>query len=359
MSGNSIGQNLVFSSFGESHGAAIGGILDGLPAGIPLDFALLQAELDRRKPGTSRFVTPRQEEDKLEILSGIFEGKTTGTPLAFLIRNQDQRSKDYSAIAEKFRPGHADFSYFHKYGIRDYRGGGRSSARETAARVAAGAIAKQVLSALSKTLIRSYVSQIGSIKLNFESWEEVGKNPFNCPNAAQIPELEKYLSDIRRSGDSIGAEITVIAENPPLGLGEPVFDRLDAEIAYALMGINAVKAVEIGDGKAAISAKGSEFRDEITAQDGFLSNHAGGILGGISTGQDIVAKAAFKPTSSILISGKTIDIHGQDCEIATHGRHDPCVALRACPIVEAMLSLVLCDHLLRQRAQKGAIGIKQ
>ncbi|MBR1375841.1 MAG: chorismate synthase [Cardiobacteriaceae bacterium] len=353
MSGNSIGKNLVFTSFGESHGAAIGGILDGAPANIPINLEKIQAELDRRRPGTSRFVTPRNESDTVEILSGIFHGKTTGTPIGFLIRNQNQQSRDYSDIAEKFRPGHADFTYFHKYGIRDYRGGGRSSARETAARVAAGAIVKQILGALSGVVIHSYLSQIGEIKLDFESWEEVTKNPFNCPNAKQVADLEKYLSDIRRLGDSIGAEITLVAENVPIGLGEPIFDRLDAEIAYAVMGINAVKAVEIGDGKAAVYAKGSEFRDEITAENGFLTNHAGGILGGISTGQNIIVRAAFKPTSSILVSGKTIDIHGKNTEISTHGRHDPCVALRACPIMEAMIALVLGDHLLRQRGQNG------
>ena len=353
MSGNSIGQNLILTTFGESHGAAIGGILDGCPAGIPLDEAAIQAELDRRKPGTSRHVTPRQEADRLQLLSGIFEGKTSGTPIGLLIHNEDQRSRDYGAIKDQYRPGHADYTYHAKYGIRDYRGGGRASARETAIRVAGGAIAKQILAHLAGVHIRSYVSQIGEHRLEFVDWQHVSENPFNCPNDQQTALLDRYLADIRRDGDSIGAEITVVAEGVPTGLGEPVFDRLDADIAKALMSINAVKAVSIGDGFDVITRKGSENRDERTAAAGFLTNHAGGILGGISSGQPIIACAAFKATSSILVPGRSTDRDGQDVEIITKGRHDPCVALRACPIVEAMLALTLADHYLRQRGQNG------
>ncbi len=353
MSGNSIGRLFTLTTFGESHGIAIGGVIDGCPAGIPLDLETIQHDLDRRKPGTSRHVTPRQEDDLLEILSGTFENQTTGTPIGLLIRNKDQRSQDYSAIKDTFRPGHADLTYHAKYGIRDYRGGGRSSARETAVRVAGGAVAKAVLKQLAGVKIRSYVSQIGEHRLAFEDWKYVGENPFNCPNAHQTEMLDRYLYDIRKSGDSIGAELTVVAENVPAGLGEPVFDRLDADLAHALMSINAVKGVSIGSGFDCVAAKGSEFRDQRTVADGFLSNHAGGILGGISSGQTIVARAAFKPTSSIHIPGKSVDIHGNDSEVVTKGRHDPCVGLRACPIMEAMSALVLCDHLLRQRGQNG------
>lgn len=353
MSGNSIGQNFVVSTFGESHGLAIGGVIDGAPAGIALDIAAIQADLDRRKPGTSRHVTPRQESDAVKLLSGIFEGKTTGTPIGFIIENQDQRSQDYSAIAEKFRPGHADYSYWHKYGIRDYRGGGRSSARETASRVVGGAVAKAILQQLCGTQIRAYVSQIGEHKLEFVDWAHCAENPFNCPNSHQVELLDRYLYDIRKDGDSIGAEITLVIDNAPLGLGEPVFDRLDADLAHALMSINAVKAVAVGDGFDCITQRGSQFRDERRAEAGFLSNHAGGILGGISTGQQIVMRAAFKPTSSILVAGKTTDIHEQNTEVITKGRHDPCVGLRACPIVEAMAAIVLCDHFIRQRGQNG------
>ena len=353
MSGNSIGQALVLTTFGESHGVAIGGILDGCPAGIALDVDAIQAELDRRKPGTSRHVTPRQESDTLQILSGLFDGKTTGTPIGLLIPNQDQRSQDYGSIREQFRPGHADYTYQHKYGLRDYRGGGRSSARETAIRVAGGAIAKQILAALCGTHIRSYLSQLGEHRLEFVDWQHVQENPFQCPNPQQVPLLDRYLADIRRAGDSIGAEITVIADNVPVGLGEPVFDRLDADIAKALMSINAVKGVEIGDGFAVIAQRGSEHRDERSVERGFHSNHAGGILGGISSGQQIIARAAFKPTSSILIPGQSTNIHGENCTVVTKGRHDPCVALRACPIVEAMLALTLLDHYLRQRGQQA------
>ncbi|MDO4776826.1 MAG: chorismate synthase [Cardiobacteriaceae bacterium] len=353
MSGNSIGKLLTLTTFGESHGLAIGGILDGCPAGIPLDPEAIQAELDRRKPGTSRHVTPRKESDTLQILSGLFDGKTTGTPIGLLIHNEDQRSQDYGAIKDQFRPGHADYTYHHKYGIRDYRGGGRSSARETAIRVAGGAIAKQILAALAGTRIRAYVSQVGEHALEFVDWAHVGGNAFQCPNEHQLPMLERYLGDIRRDGDSIGAAITVVAENVPVGLGEPVFDRLDADIAKAMMGINAVKGVEIGDGFAAVQQRGSEHRDERSVQRGFHSNHAGGILGGISSGQDIVVRVAFKPTSSIHVPGQSTDIFGNDCTVITKGRHDPCVALRACPIVEAMLALTLADHYLRQRGQNG------
>ena len=353
MSGNSIGQHLTLTTYGESHGPAIGGILDGAPAGIPLDLDAIQRELDRRKPGTSRHVTPRQEDDRVQLLSGIFEGTTTGTPIGIHIANTNQRSQDYGAIKNQYRPGHADYTYQAKYGIRDYRGGGRASARETAVRVAGGAIAKQILAHFAGTTIRSYLSQIGEHHLEFRDWHYVQDNPFNCPNDHQTALLDRYLADIRRAGDSIGAEITVVAEGVPTGLGEPVFDRLDADIAKALMSINAVKAVSIGDGFDVITRKGSENRDERTAADGFLTNHAGGILGGISSGQPIIACAAFKATSSILVPGRSTDQNGQDVEIITKGRHDPCVALRACPIVEAMLALVLADHYLRQRGQNN------
>ena len=353
MSGNSIGQHLTLTTYGESHGPAIGGILDGAPAGIPLDLDAIQRELDRRKPGTSRHVTPRQEDDRVQLLSGLFEGTTIGTPIGIHIANTNQRSQDYGAIKNQYRPGHADYTYQAKYGIRDYRGGGRASARETAVRVAGGAIAKQILTHFAGTTIRSYLSQIGEHRLEFRDWHYVKDNPFNCPNDHQTALLDRYLADIRRAGDSIGAEITVVAEGVPTGLGEPVFDRLDADIAKALMSINAVKAVSIGDGFDVVTRKGSENRDERTAAAGFLTNHAGGILGGISSGQPIIARAAFKATSSILVPGRSTDRDGQDVEIITKGRHDPCVALRACPIVEAMLALVLADHYLRQRGQNN------
>ena len=352
MSGNSIGQNLVLTTFGESHGTAIGGVLDGCPPGLVLDLDFIQAELDRRRPGSSRFVTPRQEDDRVQILSGCFEGRSTGTPIGFLIANRDQRSQDYSAIQERFRPGHADSSYQAKYGIRDHRGGGRASARETAARVVGGAIAKLLLQPLG-VHIYAYLSQLGEHRLELVDAQLARSNPFACPNEHQLPLLERYLGDIRRDGDSIGAEITVVAEGVPAGWGEPVFDRLDADIAKALMSINAVKGVEIGDGFAVISKRGSENRDERSTASGFHSNHAGGILGGISSGQSILARAAFKPTSSILIPGHSTDVNGADVEVVTKGRHDPCVALRACPIVEAMLALTLADHYLRQRGQNG------
>ena len=346
MSGNTLGKLLTLTTFGESHGVAIGGILDGCPPNLVLDEEFIQSEVERRKTGSSRFVSPRNEEDKVEFLSGIFEGKTTGTPISFIIKNKDQRSKDYSDIKDKFRPSHADYSYFKKYAIRDYRGGGRSSARETVARVVGGAIAKLILKKLANIEIYSYLSQIGEHKLDFVSLEEVKNNPFCCPNSHQVETLERYLADIRREGDSVGAEITLIAKNVPAGLGEPVFERLDAMLAMAVMSINAVKGVEIGDGFDCVNKKGSQFRDEMTKEDGFLSNHAGGILGGISSGQDIIVKAAFKPTSSILKEGRTIYTNGENTSIITKGRHDPCVALRACPIMEAMVALVLADYYL-------------
>ena len=352
MSGNSFGQNFVLSTFGESHGTAIGGLLDGCPPGLELDLAFIQSELDRRRPGTSRHVTPRQESDQVQLLSGIFEGKSTGTPIGFVIFNGDQRSQDYGDIKDKFRPGHGDFTYQEKYGLRDYRGGGRASARETAARVVGGAIAKLLLRRLGVD-IYSYLSQLGEHKLHFAGREFIGQNPFQCPNGDQPPLLDRYLTDLRRAGDSIGAEITVIARGVPTGLGEPVFDRLDADLAKALMSINAVKAVAIGAGFDVVSQRGSEHRDQRSQAAGFHSNNAGGILAGISTGQDIVARAAFKPTSSILIPGQSIDVNGDDVAVVTKGRHDPCVALRACPIVEAMVALTLADHYLRQRAQNG------
>ena len=350
MSGNTLGKLLTLTTFGESHGIAIGGILDGCPPNLVLDEEFIQSEVERRKTGSSRFVSPRNEEDKVEFLSGIFEGKTTGTPISFIIKNKDQRSKDYSDIKDKFRPSHADYSYFKKYGIRDYRGGGRSSARETVARVVGGAIAKLILKKLANIEIYSYLSQIGEHKLDFVSLEEVKNNPFCCPNSHQVETLERYLADIRREGDSVGAEITLIAKNVPAGLGEPVFERLDAMLAMAVMSINAVKGVEIGDGFDCVNKKGSQFRDEMTKEDGFLSNHAGGILGGISSGQDIIVKAAFKPTSSILKEGRTIYTNGENTTIITKGRHDPCVALRACPIMEAMVALVLADYYLQFRS---------
>ena len=350
MSGNSLGTLFCVTSFGESHGPAIGCVVDGCPPGMALCEKDIQKDLDRRKPGTSRHVTQRRESDRVEILSGVFEGKTTGTPIALLIRNEDQRSRDYGNLAETFRPGHADYTYWQKYGIRDHRGGGRSSARETAARVAAGAIAKKWLNLRHGVVIRGYLSRLGPIEIPFENWEAVDANPFFSPNSGIVQELEDYMDALRKSGDSVGAEITVIAENMQVGWGEPVYDRLDAEIAYALMSINAVKGVEIGDGFDCVAQKGTEHGDEMTSK-GFLSNHAGGILGGISTGQDIVARIAVKPTSSIRLPRRSIDKAAKDIQVETHGRHDPCVGIRATPIAEAMLALVLIDHALRHRAQ--------
>jgi chorismate synthase len=350
MSGNTYGRLFTVTSFGESHGPAIGCVVDGCPPGLELSEADIQRELDRRKPGQSRHVTQRRETDEVEILSGVFEGRTTGTPIALLIRNIDQRSKDYDKIKDRFRPGHADYTYQQKYGFRDYRGGGRSSARETAARVAAGAIAKKYLRERYGILVRGYLAQLGPIRAVEFDWDEVDRNPFFCPDAGKVAEMEAYMDALRKSGDSVGARINVVASGMFPGLGEPIFDRLDADIAHALMSINAVKGVEIGAGFACIEQKGSEHRDEITPE-GFIGNDAGGILGGISTGQDIVASIALKPTSSIRLPGCTIDVTGQPVDVETTGRHDPCVGIRATPIAEAMLAIVLMDHALRHRAQ--------
>lgn len=356
MSGSSIGSLFCVTSFGESHGAAIGCVVDGCPPGMALSAEDIQIELDRRKPGTSRHVTQRRESDTVEILSGVFEGKTTGTPIALLIRNEDQRSKDYGNIADTFRPGHADYTYWHKYGIRDYRGGGRSSARETAVRVAAGAIARKWLHERYGVVIRGYMAQLGPIVVPFKSWDAVSENPFFVADAESVPALEEYMDQLRKSGDSIGAKITVVAENVPVGWGEPVYDRLDADLAHALMSINAVKGVEIGAGFDSVTQKGTEHGDELTPQ-GFLSNHAGGVLGGISTGQDIVASIAIKPTSSIRLPRRSIDKQGNPAIVETHGRHDPCVGIRATPIAEAMLAIVLMDHALRHRAQCADVQV--
>ncbi len=350
MSGNTFGKLFTVTSFGESHGPALGCIVDGCPPGLELSAADLQHDLDRRKPGKSRHVTQRREDDEVEILSGVFEGKTTGTPIGLLIRNQDQRSRDYSNIMDRFRPGHADYTYQQKYGRRDYRGGGRSSARETAMRVAAGAIAKKYLSVRYGITIRGYLAQLGPIRAEAFDWDEVERNPFFCPDAGKVAEMESFMDALRKSGDSVGARINVVADGLFPGLGEPIFDRLDADIAHALMSINAVKGVEIGAGFAAVEQKGTEHRDEITPA-GFLGNHAGGILGGISTGQDIVASIALKPTSSLRLPARTVNLAGEPVTIETKGRHDPCVGIRATPIAEAMLALVLMDHALRHRAQ--------
>lgn len=356
MSGNTFGRLFTLTTFGESHGPAIGGIVDGCPPGLSLSEADLQTDLDRRKPGTSRHTTQRREADQIKILSGVFEGKTTGCPIGLLIENTDQRSKDYGKIQDLFRPGHADYTYQQKYGIRDYRGGGRSSARETAIRVAGGAIAKKYLQQHYGITIRGFLAQLGPINTLTEQfdWQQINENPFFCADANLIPQLEDYMDNLRKEGNSIGAKITVIAQHVPVGLGEPIFDRLDAEIAHALMSINAVKGVEIGDGFNCVTAKGTEFRDEITPQ-GFLSNHAGGILGGISTGQDIIAHLALKPTSSLRLPANTINMQGESAEVITTGRHDPCVGIRATPIAEAMLALVLMDQLLRHRAQNYTV----
>ncbi|MEW6312745.1 MAG: chorismate synthase [Pseudomonadota bacterium] len=354
MSGNTFGTLFCVTSFGESHGPAIGCVVDGCPPGMALAEADIQEELNRRKPGTSRHVTQRREPDTVEILSGVFEGKTTGTPIALLIRNQDQRSQDYGNIVQTFRPGHADYTYWQKYGIRDHRGGGRASARETAVRVAAGAIAKKWLREKYGVAIRGCMTQLGKIEIPFASWDDVAQNAFFVPNNSIVPQLEEYLDRIRGERDSVGAKIMVVAEGVPVGWGEPVYDRLDAEIAYAMMGINAAKGVEIGAGFASVAQRGSEHGDELTPQ-GFLSNHAGGILGGISSGQDIVVNVAFKPTSSIPQERRSIDQAGNAVMVQTTGRHDPCVGVRATPICEAMLALVLIDHALRQRAQNADV----
>ena len=356
MSGNSIGKLFVVTSFGESHGAAIGAVVDGCPPGMALSESDLQPDLDRRKPGQSKFTTQRKEPDEVEILSGVFEGKTTGTPIGLLIRNQDQRSKDYGNIKHQFRPGHADYTYQAKYGIRDYRGGGRSSARETAMRVAAGAIAKKYLNQQYGMEIRAYLHQMGSLKIPFNSWEDLQNNAFFCADKAMVPQLEAEIQRLRKAGDSVGAGLTVVATNMPVGLGEPIFDRLDAEIAHSLMSINAAKGVEIGAGFHCIEQPGTEHRDEMY-MDGdtvaFDSNNAGGILGGISSGQNLVARVAFKPTSSITTPGKSVNTQGEAVEVVTKGRHDPCVGIRAVPIVEAMVAITLMDQVLRQRAQNG------
>ncbi|OEC40056.1 chorismate synthase [Aeromonas sp. DNP9] len=354
MAGNSFGQLFRVTTFGESHGLALGAVVDGCPPGLEISEADLQGDLDRRKPGTSRYTTPRREPDEVKILSGVFEGKTTGTSIGLLIENTDQRSKDYSDIKDLFRPGHADYTYHQKYGQRDYRGGGRSSARETAMRVAAGAIAKKYLKQVHGIEITGFLSQLGPIKAEGFDAAQIEQNPFFFPDAGKLEALDQYMRDLKKEGNSIGAKVQVIASNVPVGLGEPVFDRLDADIAHAMMGINAVKGVEIGDGFAVVEQKGSEHRDEMTPA-GFASNHAGGILGGISSGQDIVVSMALKPTSSITVPGKTINTEGEAIEMITKGRHDPCVGIRAVPIAEAMLALVLMDHLLRHRAQNQGV----
>ncbi len=354
MSGNTLGKLFCVTSFGESHGPAIGCVVDGCPPGLELSEADIQHELDRRRPGTSRHVTQRREPDSVEILSGVFEGKTTGTPIGLLIRNVDQRSRDYGNIAETFRPGHADYTYWQKYGTRDYRGGGRQSARETAVRVAAGAIARKWLADRYGITIRGYMAQLGPVEIAFKTWDSVDQNPFFSPDPEIVPELEAFMDRLRKSGDSCGAKISVVASGVPVGWGEPVYDKLDSEIAYALMSINAVKGVEVGAGFAAVTQKGTEHSDEMSPQ-GFLSNHAGGILGGISTGQDIVASIAVKPTSSIRLDRRSIDKAGNAVTVNTHGRHDPCVGIRATPIAEAMLALVLADHALRHRAQNADV----
>jgi chorismate synthase len=349
MSGNSIGRLFTVTTFGESHGPALGAVVDGCPPGLPLSESDLQQDVDRRRTGTSQFVSQRREGDQVRILSGIFEGVTTGTPIGLIIENTDARSRDYEKIKDRFRPGHADYTYQQKYGLRDYRGGGRSSARETVMRVAAGSIARKYLAARGIHL-HGYVSQVGSLVLDPVDPPSAYQNPFFCPDPARLPELEALIWKLREAGDSIGATVTVVARGVPPGLGEPVFDRLDADIAHALMSINAVKAVEIGAGVAAAVLRGSEHRDELTPA-GFTSNHAGGVLGGISSGQDIVARITLKPTSSIQVPGRTIDVTGQPAQVVTTGRHDPCVGLRATPIAEAMLAIVLIDHYLRHRAQ--------
>jgi chorismate synthase len=355
MPGNTIGKLFAVTTFGESHGPVMGCVVDGCPPGLALSEADVQADVDRRRTGTSHFVSQRRETDRVQLLSGIFEGKTTGTPIGILIENTDARSRDYERIKDRFRPGHADYTYQQKYGLRDYRGGGRASARETVMRVAAGAIARKYLAERLAVRIYGYLSAIGSLTLDPVTPAFAAENPFFCPDPARIEELEALMWTIRGAGDSVGARITVIAQGVPPGLGEPVFDRLDADIAHALMGINAVKAVEIGAGTHAVAQRGSEHRDELTPT-GFRTNNAGGVLGGISSGQDIIAHVSLKPTSSIQVPGQTIDVAGQPVEIVTTGRHDPCVGLRATPICEAMLAIVLLDHYLRHRAQNADVA---
>ena len=354
MSGNTFGKLFAVTTFGESHGLAIGGVVDGCPPGLIISEEDLQVDLDRRKPGTSQFTTARREADEVSILSGVFEGKTTGASIGLLIKNTDQRSQDYSKIKDSFRPGHADYTYQQKFGLRDYRGGGRSSARETAVRVAAGGIAKKYLKQVHNIDIHGYISQIGPVVIDKVDHIITNTNPFFCPDKDKLAELEQYMRDLKKEGNSVGARVSVCAINVPVGLGEPVFDRLDAEIAHAMMGINAVKGVEIGDGFDVVTQKGTDHRDEMSPE-GFYTNHAGGVLGGISTGQEILVHMALKPTSSISISGKTIDINGNAADIITKGRHDPCVGIRAVPIAEAMLAIVLMDHLLRHRAQNAQV----
>jgi chorismate synthase len=356
MSGSTFGTLFRVTNFGESHGPAIGCVIDGCPPGLALSEADIQPDLDRRRPGTSRHVTQRNEPDAVEILSGVYEGQTTGTPICLLIRNQDQRSKDYGNILDTFRPGHADYTYWRKYGLRDPRGGGRSSARLTAPMVGAGAVAKKWLQQQYGTRFRGCMTQLGEVPISFEGWEHVGANPFFAANVSQIEQLEAYMDALRKSGDSVGARIRVEATGVPVGLGAPLFDKLDADIAYALMGINAVKGVEIGAGFCAVSQRGSEHGDELTPT-GFASNNAGGVLGGISTGQDLVAEIAIKPTSSIRLPKASIDRAGEPTVVETFGRHDPCVGIRATPIAEAMLALVLMDHALRHRAQCGDVAL--
>lgn len=354
MSGNTLGKLFTVTTAGESHGAALLCIVDGCPPGMALTEADMQQELDRRKPGKSRYVTQRRESDTVKILSGVFEGVTSGTPIGLMIENEDQKSSDYSNIKDMFRPGHADYTYQQKYGLRDYRGGGRSSARETAMRVAAGAIAKKYLKEKFGLLIRGYLSQLGANQLQFKGWESVEQNPFFCPDPARVEELEVYMNALRKEGESVGARINLVAEQVPVGLGEPIFDRLDADIARAMMSINAVKGVELGAGFSVVEQKGTVHRDEMTPE-GFVGNHAGGVLGGISSGQDILVSIALKPTSSIRLSGATIDKSGAAAEVITKGRHDPCVGIRATPIAEAMLAIVLMDHVLRHRGQNADV----
>ncbi len=354
MAGNTLGRVFTVTSFGESHGPAIGCVVDGCPPGLALTAEDIQQDLDRRKPGTSRHVTQRQESDRVEILSGVFEGRTTGTPIALLIRNEDQRSRDYGNLIDTFRPGHADYTYWQKYGIRDHRGGGRSSARETAVRVAAGAIARKWLHEKHGVIIRGYLSQLGPIEAPFQSWDAVSNNPFFSANAEVVGQLESFMDDLRKAGDSVGAKITTVAEHVPVGWGAPVYAKLDADLAGAMMSINAVKAVEIGAGFASVAQRGSEHGDELTPE-GFVTNHAGGILGGISTGQEVVVTIAIKPTSSIRVARRSIDKAGKPQFVETNGRHDPCVGIRATPIAEAMMALVLMDHALLHRAQNADV----
>src|SRR5512139_604388 len=354
MSGNTFGHLFTVTTFGESHGPALGCIVDGCPPGLALAEEDIQRDVERRRSGTSKYTSQRREPDRVKILSGVFEGRTTGTPIGLLVENEDQRSYDYDKIKDRFRPGHADYTYQHKYGFRDYRGGGRSSARETVMRVAAGAIARKYLAERLGVTIHGYVAQIGPIAIEPVDLAEIDRNPFFCPDPSRVADLEALIDQLRRDGDSIGARVTVVAQGVPPGLGEPVFDRLDADLAHAMMGINAVKGVEVGDGFASVVQRGSEHRDELTPQ-GFLSNHAGGTLGGISSGQDVVVSLALKPTSSIVRPGRTIDVEGRPVEVSTTGRHDPCVGIRAVPIAEAMLALVLMDHHLRHRAQNAGV----